>query len=238
MKYRRVALYLCALLTVGFAECHAGKVSVPKLTVNGSVRLEKPADQIVFTLSVLTQAETAELALASNNAKMQKLLTAVQAEGLAKGEYRTGQFSIQPVYTPYPKNPPADFKQSIIAYDVINSLTIKTQSLDLAPLVIDAAAKVGVDQISNISFGIKDPQSYRSEAIAEATAYALQDAHVLADSARVEIVRVLDIKLDQPQAHPRPGPNMQFLKLANSELILEAPDVELSANVSVVFEIK
>lgn len=239
MKYGRSAIGLCALFMAMITQCHAEKPFFPKLTVNGSAHLEKPADEITFTLTVLTQAETSEKALSSNNEKMQDLVAALLEEGLVKGEYRTGQFSIQPVYTPYPKNPLPDFKPSIIAYDVTNSLTIKTQRLELAPLVIDAAAKAGVDQLSNIGFGIKDPRLYRSEAIAEATANAMQDAQVLADSAKVEIVRVLDIKLDQPQVRPYPGPNVQYLaKSANSALFLEAPDVELNANVTIIFQIK
>src|SRR5947209_857339 len=142
----KLSAYLCVLLIATFAECQAGKPSPAKLTVNGSIHLEKPADQLTLTLSILTQAETAEKALSSNNMTMNDLITAIQAEGLVKGEYRTGQFSIQPVYTPYPKNPPPDFKQTIIAYDVTNSLTIKTQRLELAPLIVDAAAKAGVNQ--------------------------------------------------------------------------------------------
>src|SRR5256885_627033 len=120
MKYGRSAIGLCTLFMAMVGQCHAEKPFLPKLTVNGSVHLEKPADEIMFTLTVLTQAGTSEKALSSNNEKMQDLISAILEEGLVKGEYRTGQFSIQPVYTPYPKNPSPDFKPSIIAYDVTN----------------------------------------------------------------------------------------------------------------------
>jgi uncharacterized protein len=223
----KLLVYISLLLIAAVTDCQAGKA-------------QSPANEITLSLNIETQGNSAEKALLHNNETMQKLIRTLQTEGLIKSEYHTGQFSIQPVYTPYPKNPPSDFKQSIIAYDVTNSLTIKTQRLELVPPLIDAAAKAGVTQVSNLSFGIKDPHIYRSEVIAEATAHAIQDAQVLADSAKVAIVRVLDISLDQPpEIVPRPIHGIQYAaKMANSTLFLEAPDIELNANVKIIFEIK
>lgn len=232
--------YACALLLsmAAIGQSWAGTPFFPKLAVNGTCVLHKPADQITFTVSVITQADTAELALTSNNSKMHNLVTSLQEAGLEKGEYHTGQFSIQPVYTPYPKIPPPDWKPVIIGYDVTNSLTIKTSKLDLTPILLDAAGKAGASQITNINFGINDPLQYRSEAISQATANAIQDANVMADAANIRLIRVLDIKLDQPQMFPRPGPELRFMaKAADNVPFIEAPDVDISANVSITYEI-
>lgn len=222
-----------------FGICQAdNSPPVPKLVVNGSSMLHKPADQVTMSISVISQSERAEDALLDNNVGIQKVLDSIKSLGIGKGEYHTGQFSINPVHSQPPRNPPVDWKQTILAYQVTNTLNIKTKQIELTAAIIDAAGKNGVDQVSNITFGIQDPKLYRSEAIAEATRNALEDATTIAEIANLKIVRILDVKLDQPQLYARPGPNMYYMaKAGNSAPFIEAADVDISANVSVIFEV-
>ena len=227
------------MLALGhYGQCQAATPFFPKLTVTGISTLHKPADLVSFTVSVQTQADTADEALSDNNAKMHELVARLKESGLEKGEYHTGQFSINPVYTPYPRNPPPDWKASIIGYDVTNSLTIKTAKLELTPTLIDAAGKSGATQVTNINFSIKDPLQYRSEAIQAATANAIMDANIMADATSTQLVRVLDMRLDQPQMYPRPGPELRYMaKSADSVPFIEAADVDISASVTIIYEI-
>jgi uncharacterized protein len=237
-KMRKYYLFSIISLLTTFGSCDAATPLVPKLTINGSVVLHKPADQVSFTIQVQTQAETADEALGDNNIKMHTLVIGLQEAGLEKGEYHTGQFSIQPVLTPYPRNPPSDWQPKIIGYQVINSLSIQTPKLELTPLLIDTAGKAGATQIAGITFGIKDPLLYRSEAISAAAANAVRDATTLADAANARLIRVLDISLDQPRITPRHGPEMNMMaKSADSLPYIEPGNVDISANVSIVYEI-
>ncbi len=229
-------LVLIGLLTS--SACWAASPFFPKLVVSGTAALHKPADQVTLSISVVTQNDTAEGALSENNAAIHHVVDALQLVGLEKGEYHTGQFSVQPIYSQPPRpNIPQDWKASIIAYEVTNSLTVKTQKLELAPAIIDAAGQAGANQISNISFGIKDPSQYRTEAIAQATANAIKDAEALANAANIQLLRVLDISLDQPTIYQRPGPNVLYMAKMNDGAFIEAPDVDITANVSVTYEI-
>lgn len=237
MKEFFTSISIAMLIVAVCSNLMATECSIPKLTVSGTAVLHKPADQVSLTMSIITQGDTAEQALSKNNEKMNDLVTNLLSSGIEKGEYFTGQFSIQPVYSPYPKNPPPEWKPSIIGYEVTNSLTVRTQKMEHAPTIIDLSGKAGVNQISNLTFGIKEPQMYRSEAISQAACNALQDANTLALAANIKIVRVLDIRLDQPQAHPRPSQNIYYMAKAENAPFIEAPDVDLSANVSVTFEI-
>lgn len=209
----------------------------PKLVVTGSSLLHKPADQVMLAIAVLTRSDEAKNALSDNNVKMQQVIESLQKAGLQKGEYFTGQFSIQPVYSIPPRNPPPDWKAAIVAYEVTNSVNIKTQKLELAPIIIDAVGRAGANQISNISFGLVDQQTHKNEAIQQATNNALDDAQALADAANLKLVRVLDIKLEQPQIYPKPTANMYYMAKTESAPIIEAPDVDVGASVSVTFEI-
>lgn len=226
-------LLLLAMPTIGCA----GTSFFPKLVVSGAAVLHKPADEVSLTIGVLTQAETAAQALGDNNEKMHDVLTNILALGLQKGEYHTEQFSIRPIHSQPPRNPPQDWKAEIVAFEVSNSLTIKTRKMELAALIIDAAGKSGATQVYNISFGLHEPQQYRSEAISVATSNAMRDAQVLAGIADIQLVRVLDVSLDQPQIYAHPGPNLHYMAKAEFAPVIEAPDVDLRANVSITFEI-
>ena len=228
-------MFLSALCAT--CACWAEAPFFPKLVVSGSAVLHKPADQVSLSISVITQAPSAQQALSDNNDTMQKVLEKILKTGLQKGEYHTDQFSIRPVHSLPPRNPPSDWKAEILAYEVSNNLQIKTKQMDLAAKIIDAAGKAGANQITNISFSLNDPQMYRSEVIALAATNAMRDAQVLADVANLQLVRIVDVKLDQPQIYPRPGPNMYYMAKAESMPLIEAPDVDLSANVTVTFEI-
>lgn len=232
---KKLPFLLSALLIS--AECVAVAPVTPKLVVSGQTVLHKNADLVSLTIGVLSQKETAQEAIVDNNVRVQQLVTNLRALGLEKGEYFTGQFSIQPIYSPAPRNPPADWKPTIIAYEVNNSLSIKTTKLEYTGAIIDCAGKAGVDQISNIVFSLADPQMYRAEAITQAAQNALRDADALATVTGVKIVRVLDIVLEQPTIQPRPGLHLYKMAQAESAPFIEAPDVDVRAHVSVTFEI-
>lgn len=209
----------------------------PKLEVRGTAVLHKPADQFGLTITVLSQGETAENALLENNNRMHQVIDNLKIAGLEKGEYHTGQFSIQPIYSQPPRDIPYNWRATIIGYEVNNSITVQTQKLDLAPIVIDAAGSAGANQITNIHFGIKDTSIYRTEAITQATTNAYTDAEAIAKVTNIQLVRILDIRLDQPQVYARPGHSMDYMAKAESLAFIEAPDVDIHSNVSIIFEI-
>ncbi len=236
MSKNRILLFIIGLLTS--STCMAGTPFIPKLVVSGSSALHKPADQVTLTISCVTQHETAENALSENNSSMQNVIANLQLAGLVKGEYHTGQFNVQPIYSQAPRyNIPDDWKAKIIAYEVTNSITVKTQKIELTPAIIDAAGQAGANHIANINFGLNDASQYRSEAITDATANAVRDAEAIARAANIQLVRILDIKLDQPSVYQIPGPNMHFMAKMAEDAFIEAPDVDITANVVVTYEI-
>jgi len=205
------------------------------LSITGAATLKKPADQLTLSIAVVTDGDSAESALQQNNSKMQSLIAALQTQELTSKEYSTGQFSISPIYTPYPKNPPADWVQKIKGYRVTNGLIIQTDKIDHAGEIIDAATQGGANSVDNISFGLKDPRQYKQEAIRKATQNALQDAKDLADSAQLKLESINKIWLDNAESV---APRMKgFATTMAAVPPLEPGDVSVNANVTIVFEI-
>ena len=227
---------LLALLpaTLGFAQ-------TATLTVEGHAALMKPADQFRASFSVVTQAKEATDALADNSKQVKAMQAALEAVGLDKSEQKTGQFSIRPIYTPRPRqNADPNWQPKIIAYQVSNTVDIHTPKLDWAGKLIEAAAKAGADSINGIVFDIKDPRKFRSQAIAAATANAVTDAKSLAQAANVELMRIVEVNLDQAAPTPNPLPKMRGEVALAMDIAppMTPGDVTIRASVRITYQIR
>jgi uncharacterized protein len=209
---------------------------ISKLIVRGEATIFKPADQLHLSLGVITREQNAEQALKSNNEKMQSVLAALKKIGLEEAEYQTGRFSIEPIYSPPPKNPPNDWKSVITGYEVTNKIAIKTLKLNSAGSIIDTASGAGANSVDTISFGLKDPQTYRAEAILAAEKQAMDDALILAKAANVDLVRFVEISLDN--TFPSPRAVSKFMAMENAATSIQPGDVEVKASVNLIYEIK
>lgn len=234
--------FLSLLVFLTSYQLHASNndnVEVPKLTLNAQATIHKPADELQMRIGVVTVKDTAQEALLENSSKMQDVISGLKEAGLTKEEYQTGKFSITPTYTPYPKNPPSDWKQTINGYEVKNSIFIQTAALDTGGKYIDIANKAGANSVDNIAFTIRDHRAFWDEAVSTATAYAMHDAETIAHAANLKLVRILSITLDNnSNLTPRTN-NLYFAKGMASEAAppLEAGDVAITANVTISYEV-
>jgi uncharacterized protein YggE len=218
---------------------HAGDIEIPKLTSSAQAIIQKPSDELQLQIGVVTLGDRAQVALADNTKKMQAVIASLETAGITKDEYETGQFSINPTFTPYPKNPPPNWKPSINGYEVSNSVMIHTNKLDMAGKFIDAANKAGANTVSDLHFGLHNPRIHWTEALNAAVENAIADAKAMASAAGVSLVRVMSITLDNTHtAYPRI--NTAYLKMSaegGSTPPIEPNDVKITANVTIVYEI-
>jgi hypothetical protein len=214
--------------------------SIPKLTVRGQAELNKPADQLRLQVGVLTESPQAESALQDNNRKMQSVVEAIKKVGLGAGEFETGSFSLQPVYSQRPRNAEVEWQPRIVGYRVSNTLMIRTKKLDMAGKLIQAANDAGANSIDSISFDLADPRTHRAEAIAAAAANARSDAAALAKAAEQKLVRILGISLDEAGYQP-PTPLLAAGRMAMAETAMAPPiepgEIVVRASVTIVYEI-
>lgn len=217
---------------------HASSSDIPKLTLSASASIWKPADELQMKIGVATLGDTAEDALGENSRKMNDVIANLFLAGLTQGDYETSHFSINPVYTPYPQNPPLNWRPSIIGYEVTNSVLIHTPQLDIAGKIIDLANRAGANSITDIRFGLHSSREYWSEALSAAGANAVKDARAIAAATGVQLVRVLSITLNHTQIYS-PHLNLSCLAKADAGNIppIEPGEVSIEANVTLVYEI-
>lgn len=233
-------LFIGLIVATNYAMAGDATPEIPKLTLTAHSTIARPADELQLSIGVVTMGADASVALADNSSKMESVIAALQNAGLTNADYQTGLFSIRPTYTPYPKEPPPDWKPSIAGYEVSNSIAIKTQKLELTGTVIDAASKAGANSIENVHFDLHDPQAYWHEALSLATANAIGDAQVIAAAAHVQLGRLLSVSLNNnDQISPR-GNNVFFAKAMGSAESLppiEAGKVDIKASINVTYEL-
>ncbi len=213
---------------------------VPRLSVRGAAELEKPADQLELNIGVVTQHRDPDQAMSQNSRQMRAVVDAIERVGLGEGDYHTGRFQIRPVWSQRPprERVEPDWRPEIVAYNVTNTIHVKTKKLRLAGEIIQAANKAGANAIDSIRFTLADPRVHRAEAIAVATANARSDARALAEAAGVRLVRVLEISLDdaQPLRPPTYERTMAMEADAGAPPITPG-DVTVRANVNLVYQI-
>jgi len=213
---------------------------MPQLSVSGTARVEKPADEVRISAGVQTEAEDARTALRRNTERMNAVIEALQKAGLTEDEYETGQFRIRPEYDRRPRNASADWEPRIVGYTVSNSLDIATRDLETIGELIAAANDAGANTVSIQGFTLSDPDQYRPEVITAATQRAMIDARALAAAADLTLVRILRIEADAPDTHGRleRGMAMSAARSADSSPPIEAGDVTLTATVRLVYEVR
>ncbi len=177
---------------------------VPQLSVRGEATLKVKPDQVEMLLEAVTAAKDADEALAANSAVMATLQESLLALGLNDGDFRTGQFSIQPEWSRPPRPAPANWSPEIVGYQVSNSLQVATARVELAGRLLAVGREAGINRAGQLRFSLADPEEASRAAIAAATARARQRAAILAEAAGVKLGALLEVQVEEPGGMPQP----------------------------------
>jgi uncharacterized protein len=104
MRPRRLCLSTL-IVTAGIAVASVGQAQTPPpahqpmISVTGEGRAALAPDMAMLSLTVTRTAETADAALAANNAAMREVMAALKQDGVAERDIQTSDFSIFPRYS-------------------------------------------------------------------------------------------------------------------------------------------
>jgi uncharacterized protein YggE len=186
-KIRLLALGLgltLVLAVVGLAACTPGTTTVNTgsqqegIWATGQGKVTVVPDIATLQLGIEAQAVTVAEAQAQASQAMDRVMTALTDNGVAKKDIQTQYFNITKITRWDDKNQ----QEVIIGFRVTNIVTAKIRTIDKAGAVIDAVAEAGGDftRIDSISFSVDDPTVYygqaREKAMADAKAKAEQMA--------------------------------------------------------------
>ncbi len=207
--------------------------------VSGQGKVTVTPDIATLTLGVSAHSATVADAQSQAATAMDKVMSALTNNGVAKKDIRTQYFNIQQL-TRYDNNK----QQSVITgYQVSNMVTAKIKAIDKIGLTIDAIATAGGDstRINGVNFSVDQPENF----YAQARELAMNDAKAKAD----QLAKLAGVNLGRPtyisensSLPPIPYP----LSMARSEMggavapttPISPGEMEVTMNIQVTYAIQ
>jgi len=167
----------------------AGGASQPSggITITGTGSVQSVPDKAEFSLGVDSTGPTAREALAANSERMRRVLAALFAAGVAKGDVQTQDVSVS---RSYPDN----------GYSADNTVSVTINDLAKAGSILDAATNAGANNVYGPTLTRSDQDELQAKALRAAVDGARAKARVLADAAGVQLGSVTSIAegVDEP----------------------------------------
>ena len=235
-KYAIVfALILLGLIALA-AQTAAMAAEAPHrtMTLTGTGTVMTAPDKAVITVGVATNSRTASAALKRNSASMTAVLDLLAAEGIAKNDIQTTNFSVSPriVYDNKDRNKPP----RVAGYTVTNQVRATIRDLEKMGPVLDKVVEAGSNRIDGIQFDISDPQPVHDEARRLAVRDAVRKAKLLAEEAGVKLGGIMSIS--DATARPVPRPIAGFARASAEAAVPVAPGQQtVRQQVNITWEI-
>jgi len=202
------------------------------VTASGMGTAQATPDTAEMSFGVSTTSANAKTALDDASKVAEDITAAVKKQGVAEEDIQTRDVSV------YPQTTDQNGKQVITGYSA--NLTVRVKVRDIGKLgdVISAANAAGANNISGPTFTVADPAPYRAEAIDEAVADARRSAEAMAKAAGKSVGTVLSISSTDVSSIPGPMFAGAALDAAKSSVPIEPGQLDITANVTVIFELK
>lgn len=146
------------------------------ISVNGEGRVSLAPDVVMMSVGVDERNADLNTAQTAADEKMDAIIAALRANGVAEDDIQTGNYSI------YAERDYEREGQPVTGYVVSHTVTAKVRDIDNAGNVVSAAIDAGANNVGGIWFGLDDPaaaiQQARELAVADAEAKAIELARL------------------------------------------------------------
>jgi len=195
----------------------------------GEATVSATPDQARIQFAAVTQAPTADAASSQNAIQVTTLIAALRSLVGSNGDVRTLSYSLSPNY-----NSPRDGSPSmIVGYTASNVVQATASDLSIIGKLIDVGIQAGANRVQGLSFGVKNDEPMRQQALKLATAEAKARADAMASGLNVRTGAVFSIA-EGASAQPV---GFQGALAAAPSTPIEAGPVDVHAAVTVELEI-
>jgi hypothetical protein len=177
---------LAPTLALAQAPSRAFEATTLNLAADGET--EVAPDQATINLGVRTAAPTAAEAMAQNAQAMNAVMTALGKAGIAPRDVRTSSLNLAAQYTYAQDKPP-----TLTGYQAIDEVTVTVNDLARLGPAVDAVTAAGANQVSGISFGLKDPTAAQDAARQAAVKALAAKAALYAEATGYHVVRLVNL---------------------------------------------
>jgi uncharacterized protein len=230
---------VCALCLIAFAAplaAQQGASPVSSIRVIGESLVNVKPQRAQINVGVLTQERQSQAAAAQNAHTTEAIVGALHKLLGDSAEITTVNFSLNPEY----QYRGSGNKPSVSAYNAVNVVRVSVDDLDKVGSVIDAAVQAGANHVESVLYTVREPETYRAQALREAAARARADAETLAAAMNVHITRLVRIEeLRDPGALPPVDPSDPDNRLSpgGDPTPVQPPGFQFTANVALTLEV-
>lgn len=194
-----LAIFVLCVVPAAAQQQINSKQFPPYIQTSGeSVIMAKP-DRVQIDIGVITEAPDSQTAVAQNAEQSRATISKIR-QMIAGGEeeIKTISYTVSPRYN-YPKD---GGEPTLTGFTATNIVRVTLDDLTKIGRIIDAAVKVGANQIQNLQFMLKDEQAVQQQALRDATIKARRKAEAIASALNVKIIRVLSVIESGPAQVP------------------------------------
>lgn len=200
-----------------------------RITVGGDAIVQAQPDTAIVTISVVTQAKSAIDAQQQNATKTDAVVRALKTAAGTGAEVKTSGYSLQPMRVYRENQPP-----TITGYEARNTVTLTTSELTKLGNIIDAAGQSGANDISGISFTLRQDRPARDRALQEATQEAMNKAKVMAQAIGGRVVMIAEVQEEGFQRPPQPVYQAEAFMKRDASTPIEVGSLDVTSRVQLV----
>lgn len=206
------------------------------LSIAAEGRIERAPDVADLSAGVVTQAATATEAMRVNAERMTAVIAALKRAGVAERDIQTSGINLNPQYHYRENQPP-----QLTGYQAINNVMVTVRDLGNLGRTVDALVAQGANQINGPTFRIDKADAALDEARVEAVAKARARAQLYANAVGMRVRRIVQISETGgmvPPPYPIPIARAEAMAAKDASTPVAPGEVEMAANVNVVFELE
>ncbi|MEC9345690.1 MAG: SIMPL domain-containing protein [Pseudomonadota bacterium] len=230
----RRALVAGLLTLVPLAAVQADQIP-GRLVLSAEGSVAATPDRATVTTGAVTQAGSAEAAMAGQRERMSRVIAELKARGVDPKDIQTAGLDLSPVYSQ--SHDRAEGPQ-IVAYRASNDVTVLVRDLAMLGPSLDALVAAGANQIRGIRFGVSNEDELADQARRAAIKALLARRDLYAEAAGLKLGRIIEMS-ESGGYRPEVVPMMAMRSAAMKDSTpVEAGTVSIQIGISAVFEIE
>jgi len=205
-----------------------------RLDIVATGEVTRVPDIAIISAGVVTRSATATGALQDAATRMDRVIAALKAAGIADRDIQTSNVSLNPEYR-YPENQ----SPQLTGYTASNQLTVSFHDIRQSGKILDVLVAQGANQINGPNLTIEHPEAALDEARAKAIANGRARAELYARGLGLHVARVVAVSESGGYAVPPPSPPMPMMARAEAaQTKIEPGEQKLQVNVAMTFELQ
>lgn len=205
---------------------------VPQITVSGEGKIKVVPDQAVITVSVENTGKEASEVKKTNDNTVDAVIKAIKKRGIPTTDYQTQQVSLHKNY---------DYTSKKYNYRAYQTLKIHLKDMTKYEALMVDLVESGINAIQGVEFKSSKIETLESEARQKAIRNAKKKAMDFAGAVEQNVGKALLINDNSQTHYPQPiYREVMMTKMADAPMAnetLAAGEIEISANVTVSFEL-